>query len=107
ERGFDSMLRAYERGLDLAMRWRLTTLMIFFATVGLSVYLFTIIPKGFFPQQDIGLITSTSEASQDVSFAEMKRRQEALGAVVMADPAVASVAMVIGGNGRAGNIGGV
>jgi hydrophobic/amphiphilic exporter-1 (mainly G- bacteria), HAE1 family len=107
ERGFDAMLRSYERGLDLAMRWRLTTLMVFFATLGLSVYLFTIIPKGFFPQQDVGLITATSEASQDISFAEMKRRQEALGAVVQADPAVASVAMVIGGNGRAGNNGSV
>jgi len=107
ERGFEAMLRTYERGLDIAMRWRLTTLIVFFATLGLSVYLFTIIPKGFFPQQDIGLITATSEASQDISFAEMKRRQEALGQVVMADPAVASVAMVIGGNGRAGNIGGV
>jgi HAE1 family hydrophobic/amphiphilic exporter-1 len=107
ERGFDAMLHAYERGLDVAMRWRLTTLVIFFATVGLSVYLFIIIPKGFFPQQDIGLITATSEASQDVSFAEMVRRQEALGAIVQADPAVASVAMAIGGNGRAGNNGNV
>jgi HAE1 family hydrophobic/amphiphilic exporter-1 len=107
ERGFDAMLRAYERGLDLALRWRFTTLVIFFATVGLSVYLFIVIPKGFFPQQDIGLITATSEASQDVSFAEMVRRQEALGAIVQADPAVASVAMAIGGNGRAGNNGNV
>src|SRR5271169_6083614 len=107
ERGFDAMLRAYERGLDVALRWRLTTLIIFFATIGLSVYLFVVIPKGFFPQQDIGLITATSEASQDISFAEMKRRQEALGAIAQADPAVASVAMVIGGNGRAGNNGSV
>jgi HAE1 family hydrophobic/amphiphilic exporter-1 len=107
ERGFDAMLNAYERGLDLAMRWRLTTLVIFFATLGLSVYLFIIIPKGFFPQQDIGLITATSEANQDISFAEMKRRQEAFGAIAQADPAVASVAMAIGGNGRAGNNGSV
>jgi HAE1 family hydrophobic/amphiphilic exporter-1 len=89
------------------MRWRLTTLVIFFATLGLSVYLFVIIPKGFFPQQDIGLITATTEANQDISFAEMKRRQEALGAIAQADPAVASVAMAIGGNGRAGNNGSV
>ena len=101
------MLHAYERGLDVAMRWRLTTLVIFFATLGLSVYLFVIIPKGFFPQQDIGLITATSEAAQDISFAEMKRREEALGAIAQADPAVASMAMVIGGNGRAGNNGSV
>jgi hydrophobic/amphiphilic exporter-1 (mainly G- bacteria), HAE1 family len=107
ERGFDAMLNAYEHGLDLAMRWRMTTLCIFFATLGLSVYLFVIIPKGFFPQQDVGLITATSEAAQDISFLEMKRRQEALGAIAQADPAVDSVAMNIGGNGRAGNNGSV
>jgi hydrophobic/amphiphilic exporter-1 (mainly G- bacteria), HAE1 family len=105
ERGFDAMLRGYERGLDLAMRWKFITLMIFFATLGLSVYLFVIIPKGFFPQQDNGLITATSEASQDISFVAMKSRQEELGKIVMQDRAVASVAMNIGGSGRAGNNG--
>jgi len=105
ERGFDAMLHAYERGLDVAMRWRLTTLMIFFATLGLSVYLFVIIPKGFFPQQDNGLITATAEASQDISFAAMKAKMEVLVGIVQADPAVASTAMAIGGSGRAGNNG--
>ncbi|HSZ95306.1 MAG TPA: efflux RND transporter permease subunit, partial [Bradyrhizobium sp.] len=105
ERGFDAMLHAYERGLDLAISWRRTTLVIFFATLALSVYLFMIIPKGFFPQQDIGLISGTTEASQDISFAEMLRQQEALGAIAQADPAVATVGSVIGGNGRAGNNG--
>jgi HAE1 family hydrophobic/amphiphilic exporter-1 len=105
ERAFEAMLHAYERGLDRALRWRLTTLLIFFATLGLSVYLFVIIPKGFFPQQDNGLITATSEASQDISFQAMKDRQEALAKIVMADPDVASVAMAIGGSGRAGNNG--
>src|ERR1700709_1021591 len=51
ENAFDALLHAYERGLDLALSWRLTTLVIFFATLGLSVYLFIIIPKGFFPQE--------------------------------------------------------
>jgi hydrophobic/amphiphilic exporter-1 (mainly G- bacteria), HAE1 family len=105
ERAFDALLRAYERGLDLALRWRLTTLAIFFGGLALSVYLFVIIPKGFFPQQDVGLISATSEASQDISFAAMKDRQEALGKIVQADPDVASVAMAIGGSGRAGNNG--
>jgi len=105
ERVFDRMLHAYERGLDLALRWKFTTLMIFFATLGLSVYLFVVIPKGFFPQQDVGLITATSEANQDISFKDMVRHQEALGEIVQADPDVASVAMAIGGNGRAGNTG--
>ncbi len=105
ERGFEAMLHGYERGLDLALRWRFAMLMIFFATLGLSVYLFVVIPKGFFPQQDNGLITATAEASQDISFAAMKQRMEALDAVVQADPDVASVAMAIGGSGRAGNNG--
>jgi len=105
ERGFDAMLRGYERGLDLAMRWRLTTLAIFFATLALSVYLFVIIPKGFFPQQDNGLITAASEAAQDVSFADMKRHQEALSNIVQADPDVDTVAMFIGGGGGALNTG--
>ncbi|UGY02379.1 efflux RND transporter permease subunit [Bradyrhizobium quebecense] len=105
ERGFDAMLRGYESGLDLALRWKFTTLMIFFATLALSIYMFVIIPKGFFPQQDVGLITATSEASQDISFAEMKGKQEELSKIVMQDPGVATVAMAIGGSGRAGNNG--
>ena len=105
ERAFDAMLHGYERGLYRALRWKFATLMIFFATLGLSVYLFVVIPKGFFPQQDNGLITATSEANQDISFADMKRKQEALGQIVMADPDVASVAMAFGGSGRAGNNG--
>src|SRR4051812_39437810 len=105
ERGFEAMLHGYQRGLDLALRWRFTTLMVFFATLGLSIYLFVIIPKGFFPQQDVGLITATAEASQDVSFNTMKQRIEALGKVVQADPDVASIAMAVGGSGRAGNNG--
>ena len=105
ERAFDAMLRAYERGLDLALRWSRTTLLVFFATLALSVYLFVVIPKGFFPQQDTGLITAASEAGQDISFADMKRRQEELGAIVQADPDVASVAMAIGGGGGALNTG--
>ncbi|MGY3697800.1 HAE1 family hydrophobic/amphiphilic exporter-1 [Bradyrhizobium sp. USDA 3240] len=105
ERGFDAMLRGYQSGLDLALRWKFTTLMIFFATLALSVYMFVIIPKGFFPQQDVGLITATSEANQDISFAEMKGKQEELSKIVMQDPGVATVAMAIGGSGRAGNNG--
>ena len=105
EAAFDAMLRAYGKGLDLALRWRFATLMVFFATLGLSVYLFILIPKGFFPQQDVGLITATSEASQDISFKAMQSRQEALAKIVMADHDVASLAMNIGGSGRAGNNG--
>jgi HAE1 family hydrophobic/amphiphilic exporter-1 len=105
ERAFEAMLHAYERGLDLALRWSFTTLCIFFATVALSLYLFVLIPKGFFPQQDNGLVTAVSEMPQDISFTEMKRRQEELNQIVQADPAVDSIAMFIGGGGTALNSG--
>ncbi|MBN9598624.1 MAG: multidrug efflux RND transporter permease subunit [Afipia sp.] len=105
ERFFDGMLRLYERGLDVVLRWQFTTLCVFFATVILSGVLFVAIPKGFFPQQDTGLITGASQAAQDISFADMKRIQEELGKVVQADPDVASIAMAIGGGGSALNTG--
>jgi hydrophobe/amphiphile efflux-1 (HAE1) family protein len=105
ERLFDRMLHAYERGLDLALNWSKVTLCVFFATIALSVFLFMIIPKGFFPQQDNGFLSAVSEASQDISFADMKRHQEELSNIVQADPAVDSIAMFIGGGGTALNSG--
>ncbi|SFN70748.1 hydrophobic/amphiphilic exporter-1, HAE1 family [Bradyrhizobium sp. Ghvi] len=105
ERLYERLLGAYERGLDLALRHSLVTLCIFFATVALSALLFILIPKGFFPQQDNGFLTAVSEMPQDISFAEMKRRQEELNAIVQADPAVDSIAMFIGGGGTALNSG--
>jgi HAE1 family hydrophobic/amphiphilic exporter-1 len=105
ERGFAALLNGYERGLDLVLEFRFVTLLVFLATFALSIYLFVVIPKGFFPQQDTGLITGIAEAGQDVSFADMMRHQEALGAVVLKDPAVDHVAMSIGGPGNALNTG--
>ncbi len=104
ERGFDRMLHAYERGLDFVLRHQFATLCTFLFTVGLTVYMFVIIPKGFFPQQDTGMITGISEAGQDVSFEEMKRHQEALAAVIASDPAVATYAMAIGNGGSTSTI---
>ncbi|MBK3660836.1 efflux RND transporter permease subunit [Bradyrhizobium diazoefficiens] len=105
ERMFERLLGAYERGLDVALRHSFVTLCIFFATVALSVYLFILIPKGFFPQQDNGFLTAVSEMPQDISFTEMKRRQVELNTIVQADPAVDSIAMFIGGGGTALNSG--
>ena len=82
ERVFDRMLAGYETGLDLALRYQFATLCIFLATTALTVYLFTVIPKGFFPQQDTGLITGQSEAAQDISFADMARHQQEIGRIV-------------------------
>ena len=103
ERVLDAMLRGYERGLDFCIRWRFVTLMVFFATVGVTVYLFMIIPKGFFPGQDTGLIFGTAEGAQDISFADMKRKTQEFGAIAQKDPAVYSVAMALGGAGALNN----
>ena len=105
ERFFDGLLGLYERTLDVCLKHHVVTFLVFLGTLGLTVYLFNAIPKGFFPQQDIGLITGTSEASQDISFADMKRHQEELGKIVQADPAVATVAMALGFGGFAENNG--
>jgi HAE1 family hydrophobic/amphiphilic exporter-1 len=105
ERAFDGLLHAYERGLDVVLRFRFATLCVFFGTLALSFFLFVIIPKGFFPQQDIGLLTGISEASQDVSPAAMMTFQKELGDIVAMDPAVDHVGMYIGGSGNAPNNG--
>jgi hydrophobe/amphiphile efflux-1 (HAE1) family protein len=99
ERGFDRLLAGYRRSLDVALRHQRTTLAVFVATLVATGYLFVIIPKGFFPQQDTGLILGTSEAAQDISFTEMVRRERALAAIVSKDPAVATVGMNIGAGG--------
>ena len=105
ERGFQAMLRGYERGLDLVLDHRLITLLVFIATLGLSVFLFVVIPKGFFPQQDTGLITAITETGEDSSFGAMAQHQVELGDLVLKDPAVAHVAMAVGGSGNPLNTG--
>ena len=96
ERGFNAMANGYARALDVVLRHRFATLMVFLATVVATGYLFVIIPKGFFPQQDTGVLFGTSDASQDISFAQMKKLQEQLGSIVQSDPDVATVAMALG-----------
>ena len=70
--------------------------MTFFATVIATGYLFVVIPKGFFPQQDTGILFGTTEAGQDVSFHDMYRLQQEAGKIVMHDPAVDTMAMGLG-----------
>jgi len=99
ERFFDGMLRVYDRGLKWVLEHQALTLAVTVATVGLTVWLAVIVPKGFFPQQDTGLILGVSEAPPDVSFSRMMDRQRALADVVRADPDVESVASFIGSDG--------
>jgi len=98
ERGFDRLLAWYTRGLDLALDHRRATLTVFLITVALTVVLYVEIPKGFFPQQDTGIITGLSDAPQDISFDEMVRRQHALTDIVAKDPDVASYGTGLGGS---------
>jgi hydrophobic/amphiphilic exporter-1 (mainly G- bacteria), HAE1 family len=97
ERAFDAMLRVYTRSLDVALRWRTTVLLVALATFAATAWLFYAIPKGFFPQEDIGQINISIEAAEDVSFDEMLRLLDAAAAVVRADPAVATVGAFTGG----------
>jgi HAE1 family hydrophobic/amphiphilic exporter-1 len=99
ERGFDSLLNVYEAGLKVVLRHRFVTLMVMFGTIALTGYLYVLIPKGFFPEQDTGLIIGLSEAAQDISFQGMAERQQALINAVMRDPAVASTGSAVGAGG--------
>jgi HAE1 family hydrophobic/amphiphilic exporter-1 len=99
ERGFDGLLALYERGLKIVMRHQFITLMTLLATIALTGYLYVIIPKGFFPQQDTGFIFGITEASQDISFPAMSERQQAVVDTVLQDPAIASVGSYIGPGG--------
>ena len=96
ERGFIALANGYERGVDFVLRHRFATLLTFIGTVIATGYLFVVIPKGFFPQQDTGVLYGTTESGQDVSFQVMYRLQQEVGRIVMADPAVDTVAMGLG-----------
>ncbi len=104
---FDAMLSFYRRTLEVALRFRFITLMVFLATVCVTGVLFVEIPKGFFPTQDIGLIIGITDAAQDISYDAMMQRQERVNAIVRADPAVASFASLVGAgnNGQTANNG--
>jgi hydrophobe/amphiphile efflux-1 (HAE1) family protein len=99
ERGFDGLLALYARGLKVVLRHRFTTLMVMLCTIALTGYLYTVIPKGFFPQEDTGQIVGITEASQDISFPAMSERQQALVDALLKDPAIDSVASYIGPGG--------
>jgi hydrophobe/amphiphile efflux-1 (HAE1) family protein len=96
ERGFDAILAFYRRTLDIALRWRQLTFLTFLVTMAITVFLYIVIPKGMFPDQDNGIVFGVSVAAQDVSFGSMKQRQLALGRVITADPDVFGWSGIIG-----------
>jgi HAE1 family hydrophobic/amphiphilic exporter-1 len=91
ERGFDVVLGAYTRSLDLALRHRVVVGLVAALTFAATAYLFITIPKGFFPQEDIGQISVSTEASEDTSFPAMIDLQSRVAKVFQDDPNVASV----------------
>ena len=96
ERGWKAIISFYDRTLQVVLRHQTTTLLVAAATLVLTILLYIYIPKGFFPIQDTGVIQGISEASETVSFPEMGTLQQALGKIILKDPAVESLSSFIG-----------
>jgi HAE1 family hydrophobic/amphiphilic exporter-1 len=99
ERAFNRTLAAYTRTLDVALRHRKAVLMVALLTFIATAYLFVTIPKGFFPEDDIGQIFVSTEAAEDTSFPEMVRLQDRVAALLRDDPSVYTVSSFNGGGG--------
>jgi multidrug efflux pump len=95
---FNRLLKGYDHSLRWVLRHQVLTLVVTIATACLSVYLYIIVPKGFFPQQDTGRVVGSVQASQDISFAAMKTKMTQFVDTVMKDPAVNTVVAFAGGN---------
>ncbi|MDO6407633.1 efflux RND transporter permease subunit [Pantoea phytobeneficialis] len=93
---FDKLIRGYDRMLTIVLNHQKLTLLVALATFALTALLYIAIPKGFFPTQDTGLIQGVTIASQDVSFNEMSKRQQALAQVILKNPSVESLSSTIG-----------
>jgi hydrophobe/amphiphile efflux-1 (HAE1) family protein len=93
---FDGMLRFYERTLDIALRFRFITLMVFVGTVAFTGVLYVSIPKGFFPTQDTGIIIGITDVAQDASYGQMSALQAKVDQVVLHDPAVGAIVSSVG-----------
>jgi multidrug efflux pump len=98
ERIFDGLLHFYERTLRWVLRHQPTILAITLATIALNAYLFVIVPKGFFPQQDAGRLFGNIQAEQDISFVAMRDKMSEFARIVAADPAVSDVVGFTGGS---------
>jgi multidrug efflux pump len=96
ERAFNSVIAFYGRTLKWVLGWQLATLLVAAATLGLTIFLFYVIPKGFFPIQDTGVIQGVSESAQSVSFPEMSSQQQQLSKIILQDPAVDNLSSFIG-----------
>src|SRR5207237_2716188 len=96
---FKGWLRGYEWALDRVIAYKSVTLLITFGTLAASVWLYIIIPKGFFPTEDTGFISASTEAASDVSFAQMVSLQRQVSAIIRADKAVDYANSTVGAGG--------
>ena len=99
ERAFNGILRTYERSLGWVLEHSGLTLIVLAITVGINIYLFAIVPKGFFPQQDNGTVFGGIQGSQDISFQAMQVATQRIVSIVKTDSAVANVMAFTGGGG--------
>jgi multidrug efflux pump len=99
ERVFEGMISFYGRTLKVVLRYQTITLLVAVATLLLTVYLYIIIPKGFFPVQDTGVIQGITQASQTIGSKSMAERQKEVAKVILQDPAVESLSSFIGADG--------
>jgi multidrug efflux pump len=99
ERGFNAMIGFYARTLKVVLRYQTVTLFVALGTLLLTVVLYTVIPKGFFPVQDTGVIQGISQAPQTIGSKSMAAKQQELANVILADPAVESLSSFIGADG--------
>ena len=97
ERMFEALLDGYRRLLDRVLRHQRLTLLSFLVTVGITVFLYIVIPKGFFPQQDTGMVYGQAETSQDSSYAAMVDRQQQINKILSDDPDIDNYSSYVGG----------
>jgi multidrug efflux pump len=99
QRVFDRTIEGYGKTLKWVLGHQTATLLIAVGTLVFTIFLYIVVPKGFFPVQDTGAILGVSEAPQSISFSAMAKRQEALAGIILKDPAVASLSSFIGVDG--------
>ena len=99
ERVFEAMIDFYARTLKVVLRYQAITLLVAVATLLLTIYLYIIIPKGFFPVQDTGVIQGISQAEQTIGAKAMAEKQKQLAQIILADPAVESLSSFVGADG--------
>ncbi|WP_084182925.1 efflux RND transporter permease subunit [Nevskia soli] len=103
ERGFEWLLDGYRRGLEFTLRHSWLMLLVTLAAVVGTVYLYIAVPKGFFPQQDTGMIQGSTQAAQNISYDAMVAKQQLAADIVLKDPDVESMGSFLGGRNTANN----